>query len=59
MAKELENPFGQDTNDISLTDFHTRFVDSLEDVSVDQQLKMLGKPLLGIDPGLKGHGMGW
>ena len=28
--KELENPFGQDTNDISLTDLHLRFVDYIE-----------------------------
>ncbi|CAK8989364.1 SET domain-containing protein [Durusdinium trenchii] len=51
VAKELENPFGQDTNDISLTDFHMRFVDCLEDVTVDEQVGMLRNPFLGIDPG--------
>jgi len=32
VAKELENPFGADTNDISLQDFHARFVDLIEEI---------------------------
>mmetsp|Transcript_635 Transcript_635/g.1708 ORF Transcript_635/g.1708 Transcript_635/m.1708 type:complete len:400 (+) Transcript_635:93-1292(+) len=51
VAKELENPFGQDTNDISLTDFHMRFVDALEDVSMSEQQAMLHQALLGLDEG--------
>merc|ERR550525_1624912 len=31
-AKELENPFGADSNDITLADFHVRFVDLLEEI---------------------------
>ena len=30
-CQELENPFGQDINDIHLPDFHMRFVDCLQD----------------------------
>ncbi|CAL1125891.1 unnamed protein product [Cladocopium goreaui] len=41
VAKELENPFGQDMNDISLPDFHLRFVDNLETVSHCEQRQML------------------
>ncbi|CAK9087868.1 unnamed protein product [Durusdinium trenchii] len=41
VAKELENPFGQDMNDISLPDFHLRFVDTLESVSHMEQHEML------------------
>lgn len=41
VAKELENPFGQDMNDISLPDFHLRFVDNLETVSQCEQRQML------------------
>ena len=51
-CKELENPFGQDTNDISLTDFHMRFVDALQDVSLSDQQTMLHQPAMGLDPGL-------
>jgi len=51
VAKELENPFGQDMNDISLPDFHLRFVDNLESVSCsDGQQEMLLEP--GIDDDL-------
>eukprot|EP00913_Durusdinium_trenchii_P006795 g6387.t1 len=50
VAKELENPFGQDTNDISLTDFHMRFVDCLEETD-SPSVGMLRNPFLGIDPG--------
>jgi len=32
VAKELENPFGRDANDISLADFHSRFMESCEEV---------------------------
>jgi len=31
-AKELENPFGEDTNDITVVDFHVRFLDLVRDV---------------------------
>lgn len=31
-AKELENPFGTDVNDITLSDFHLRFVDCCQEV---------------------------
>merc|ERR1712032_965328 len=31
-AKELENPFGDDVNDIYLVDFHLRFIDHCHDV---------------------------
>lgn len=31
-AKELENPFGADSNDITLADFHARFVDLIEEI---------------------------
>eukprot|EP00927_Polykrikos_kofoidii_P064536 TRINITY_DN5982_c0_g1_i1.p1 TRINITY_DN5982_c0_g1~~TRINITY_DN5982_c0_g1_i1.p1 ORF type:complete len:604 (-),score=92.81 TRINITY_DN5982_c0_g1_i1:244-2055(-) len=33
VAKELENPFGDDENDICLADFHDRFVDTVFDVN--------------------------
>lgn len=33
VAKELENPFGEDTNDISLSDFHARFIDVISEVN--------------------------
>lgn len=33
VAKELENPYGADDNDISLPDFHGRFVESILDVA--------------------------
>ncbi|CAE7493514.1 unnamed protein product, partial [Symbiodinium necroappetens] len=49
VAKELENPFGQDTNDISLTDFHMRFVDALDDVSWSEQQAMLRQNFFGAD----------
>lgn len=31
-AKELENPFGPDDNDITLIDFHLRFMDQCEEI---------------------------
>lgn len=31
-AKELENPFGKDVNDITLGDFHMRFLDGIDQV---------------------------
>lgn len=31
-AKELENPFGVDTNDVTLIDFHARFMDCCEEI---------------------------
>ncbi|CAJ1396148.1 unnamed protein product [Effrenium voratum] len=41
VAKELENPFGQDLNDISVIDFHVRFVDVIEDVTLADQQAVL------------------
>lgn len=49
VAKELENPFGQDSNDITLTDFHLNFVDSLEDVSMEGHQAMLHHPSMGLE----------
>merc|ERR1719440_598274 len=37
-AKELENPFGIDINDVTLIDFHLRFVDVCEEISMAQKL---------------------
>lgn len=48
VAKELENPFGDDANDIPLTEFHLRFVDTLEDVSKAGQNSLLRKQLMGL-----------
>mmetsp|Transcript_43860 Transcript_43860/g.80347 ORF Transcript_43860/g.80347 Transcript_43860/m.80347 type:complete len:511 (+) Transcript_43860:87-1619(+) len=39
-AKELENPFGPDVNDITIGDFHLRFLDSLQEVYIAHCLKM-------------------
>lgn len=44
VAKELENPFGQDLNDISVADFHVRFVDVLEDVGLPEHNSVLTGP---------------
>mmetsp|Transcript_13110 Transcript_13110/g.31274 ORF Transcript_13110/g.31274 Transcript_13110/m.31274 type:complete len:401 (-) Transcript_13110:195-1397(-) len=49
VAKELENPFGEDINDISLVDFHGDFVDMLEDVCKPKQEAMLRNPSMGIE----------
>ena len=49
VAKELENPFGEDVNDIYLVDFHTNFVDILEDVSKEKQKALLINPTMGLD----------
>jgi len=40
VAKELENPFGSDVNDISLNDFHERFVQALRETSAAHQVKL-------------------
>jgi len=40
VAKELENPFGSDVNDISLQDFHERFVQALRETNVAHQCKL-------------------
>merc|ERR1711907_460086 len=37
-AKELENPFGIDTNDVTLIDFHLRFVDVCEEIAMAQRM---------------------
>jgi len=51
VAKELENPFGQDVNDISVNDFHVRFVDTLMSLSSPKQQAVLHHPSLGLpDP---------
>lgn len=34
VAKELENPFGNDSNDICLPDFHARFIDACNDIHI-------------------------
>ena len=47
VAKELENPFGDDPNDIPLSDFHLRFVDILEDLSQAGHDTMLQQLLMG------------
>merc|ERR1711933_604699 len=39
VAKELENPFGSDINDISVADFHLRFIDVLFDTEVAHQAR--------------------
>jgi len=49
VAKELENPFGEDVNDIYLVDFHTNFVDILEDVTKEKQRALLMNPTMGLD----------
>jgi len=36
-AKELENPFGPDVNDITLADFHLRFVELCEEIFTAHQ----------------------
>merc|ERR1712151_314344 len=40
VAKELENPFGSDTNDISLADFHARFMESVLEIGASHKAKM-------------------
>lgn len=39
-AIELENPFGPDVNDVTLVDFHNRFVDFCEEVLRGHKAKM-------------------
>ena len=48
VAKELENPFGQDANDIPLLDFHLRFTDVLADACNANHHAMLCQPLMGV-----------
>lgn len=40
VAKEIENPFGADINDISLADFHARFVDVLAEINAGSEAKL-------------------
>lgn len=40
-AKELENPFGPDVNDITLIDFHLRFMDQCEEI-LEAHMTMVG-----------------
>jgi len=40
IATELENPFGFDVNDISLSDFHGRFLEAITELSVVQDAQM-------------------
>jgi len=42
-AKELENPFGVDTNDVQLVDFHLRFMDVIEEVNQAQRMMSAAK----------------
>jgi len=39
-AKELENPFGADANDISVEDFHYRFLEVCQEVANAHQVKV-------------------
>lgn len=39
VAKELENPFGSRVNEISLGDFHARFLDVLHDINFAHEVK--------------------
>lgn len=43
-AKELENPFGTDENDICLGDFHLRFVDCCDDTF--ESCSLTGPPII-------------
>merc|ERR1719502_2238601 len=45
-AKELENPFGVDTNDVTLIDFHARFMDCCEEILRCQRLMSKDETLL-------------
>eukprot|EP00440_Ansanella_granifera_P020975 gb/GFBE01022776.1/.p1 GENE.gb/GFBE01022776.1/~~gb/GFBE01022776.1/.p1 ORF type:complete len:266 (+),score=35.22 gb/GFBE01022776.1/:1-798(+) len=49
VAKELENPFGADDNDVSLPDFHARFVDLLQDMTEQGRVDLapIGKSDIG------------
>eukprot|EP00929_Paragymnodinium_shiwhaense_P002151 TRINITY_DN102357_c0_g1_i1.p1 TRINITY_DN102357_c0_g1~~TRINITY_DN102357_c0_g1_i1.p1 ORF type:complete len:611 (-),score=92.54 TRINITY_DN102357_c0_g1_i1:27-1859(-) len=40
VAKDLENPFGNDENDIPLSDFHARFLELVKDVNEAHRVKM-------------------
>jgi len=55
VAKELENPFGSDANDISLTDFHARFVDVLQDLTNEEmrEIRKINKPRQAGDPAVQ------
>eukprot|EP00931_Biecheleriopsis_adriatica_P072741 TRINITY_DN47155_c0_g1_i1.p1 TRINITY_DN47155_c0_g1~~TRINITY_DN47155_c0_g1_i1.p1 ORF type:complete len:555 (-),score=87.97 TRINITY_DN47155_c0_g1_i1:187-1851(-) len=52
LATELENPFGSDSNDICLIDFHTRFTETIKDSSRcfnmedDEELEARTEPIL-------------
>lgn len=41
VAKEIENPFGTDVNDISLADFHARFIDVLAEINMGSEAKLM------------------
>mmetsp|Transcript_46258 Transcript_46258/g.82131 ORF Transcript_46258/g.82131 Transcript_46258/m.82131 type:complete len:655 (-) Transcript_46258:112-2076(-) len=43
VAKEIENPFGTDVNDISLADFHARFIDVLAEINMGSEAKQMMK----------------
>ncbi|CAE7480487.1 unnamed protein product [Symbiodinium natans] len=49
VAMELENPFGQDANDIPLLDFHLRFTDVLADICHANHHAMLCQPFMGVE----------
>jgi len=47
-AKELENPFGPDVNDITLVDFHLRFFDLCEEIYEAHRSKCYGQSPLDV-----------
>eukprot|EP00406_Dinophysis_acuminata_P013495 CAMPEP_0179238862 /NCGR_PEP_ID=MMETSP0797-20121207/15169_1 /TAXON_ID=47934 /ORGANISM="Dinophysis acuminata, Strain DAEP01" /LENGTH=514 /DNA_ID=CAMNT_0020946177 /DNA_START=252 /DNA_END=1796 /DNA_ORIENTATION=+ len=62
VAKELENPFGTDENDISLADFHARFMDMLSEVEEARginkwapETKELRKDTVTVEPSVVGQ----
>lgn len=44
VAKDLENPFGTDTNDINVLDFHARFVEAIVEVARGSEVDMASTP---------------
>ncbi|CAE7884618.1 UPF0187 protein [Symbiodinium microadriaticum] len=48
VAMELENPFGQDANDIPLLDFHLRFTDVLAEICHSNHHAMLSVALANV-----------
>eukprot|EP00811_Abedinium_folium_P010324 NODE_1954_length_2326_cov_11.700318.p1 GENE.NODE_1954_length_2326_cov_11.700318~~NODE_1954_length_2326_cov_11.700318.p1 ORF type:complete len:620 (+),score=118.27 NODE_1954_length_2326_cov_11.700318:223-2082(+) len=50
LAKDMENPFGRDENDLPLTDFHHRFMDSLADVNNANRVMMYDPSGIVVEP---------